>query len=448
MARRRKQTTPRAGTTGYFLSLTVSGFRCFGPTQTLDLSDGRGNPAQWTIILGANGTGKSSLLQAIAGLEITESGLMDDVPRLFSLGPGNDLTKSVHPSGSQAVISAVTVSRAGLGENGRTDNGVGFGPEEHSLRFAPDGVDPAGLHVGNVPICYGYGPSRRAEITSLAGTAEDDAALSLYFEDVDLRNAEEWLLRADYAASKVSEVKEQSERYLQRVKSLLCSILPDVSEVRIAQPTRGRPFGTTVEFVTPYGGVPFHNLSQGYRSMVVWMIDLASRLAERYPDSADPLAEPAVVLVDEVDLHLHPGWQRRLVDHLTGVFRNTQFVVTAHSPLIVQGAGDANIAVLRREGDHAVIDNDAEAVRGWRVDQILTSDLFDLPTARPPEFDALLAKRTKLLGQPVLTDADKAELATVEAAIGRLPTEPDDADARRMLKLAEETDAILKRYGG
>jgi hypothetical protein len=128
------------------------------------------------------------------------------------------------------------------------------------------------------------------------------------------------------------------------------------------------------------------------------------------------------VLVDEIDLHLHPTWQRKLIGDLTERFPNTQFIVTAHSPLVVQSAADANVVVLKREGDHVVIDNDVESIRGWRVDQILTSDLFGLETARPPQLEELLKERTALLSKPRLTPKDKARLRELESEIGPLPT--------------------------
>ncbi len=185
------------------------------------------------------------------------------------------------------------------------------------------------------------------------------------------------------------------------------------------------------------------DLSLGYRALIAWMVDLASRLFENYPDSPDPLAEPAVVLVDEIDLHLHPKWQRILMSYLGERFPNTQFIVTAHSPLIVQSAPDANIVVLRREGDHVVIDNDVEAIRGWRVDQILTSDLFDLESARPPQLDALLAERTELLSKPRLTQRDRRRLAELESKIGPLPA-GETAAEREALDLIQEFASQLK----
>ena len=80
-------------------------------------------------------------------------------------------------------------------------------------------------------------------------------------------------------------------------------------------------------------------------------------------------------------------------------------------------------AVLRREGDHVVIDNDPQAIRGWRVDQVLTSDLFGLKTARPPQIEKALEERRKILSKARLTKKDKERVATLEAEIGELPTE-------------------------
>jgi predicted ATP-binding protein involved in virulence len=161
-------------------------------------------------------------------------------------------------------------------------------------------------------------------------------------------------------------------------------------------------------------------LGLGYRSMIAWVVDFASRMFEAYPDSADPLAEPAIALVDEIDLHLHPRWQREITEHLDRLFPNVQFIVTAHSPLVVQGAGVTNVAVLRRVDDHVEILNDPEEVRGWRVDQILTSDLFGLRSARPVEVERLLERQQELVLLDAPTDAQRAELAEIDAKLGAL----------------------------
>jgi AAA domain, putative AbiEii toxin, Type IV TA system len=161
-------------------------------------------------------------------------------------------------------------------------------------------------------------------------------------------------------------------------------------------------------------------LGLGYQSVLAWVTDLASRLFAAFPSSPDPLAEPCVVLVDEIDIHLHPRWQRTLLDAVSDIFPNAQFIVTAHSPLIVQAAPDANLAVLRRRGDHVVIEQAPDAVRHWRVDQILTSDLFGLPSARPALLDAALVRRDAILAKDTLTPEDDAELAGLRERISHI----------------------------
>jgi hypothetical protein len=101
---------------------------------------------------------------------------------------------------------------------------------------------------------------------------------------------------------------------------------------------------------------------------------------------------------------------------------------------VVQAAAEANIVLLRREGDHVVIDNDPEVLRNWRVDQILTSELFGLESARPPQIEAQLKERRTLLAKPKLTSKDRRRLDEIEAQIGDLPA-GESAEDRRAMEL-------------
>jgi len=267
----------------------------------------------------------------------------------------------------------------------------------------------------------------------------EDPAASLFLDYVTLIDAEEWLLVEDYARSR-GDSGDESERRLERIKRVLLDLLPDTEDLRIGDKPRAEAQRSTpsIELKTPYGWVALSDLSLGYRTMIAWAVDLASRLFMLYPRSPNPLAEPAVVLVDEVDLHLHPKWQRDLRRHLTERFPNAQFVVTAHSPLVAQASENENIVVLRREGDHVVIDNDVETVRGWRVDQVLTSDLFGLRSARPPEYDDLIAERNALLSKQTLDTQDRATLKRLESQVVELPAgeTPEDLEAMQIIREA------------
>ena len=405
----------------YFLGLTLENVRSFGSPQTLDLSDGRGRPTQWTILLGDNGSGKTTLLQSLAAIVPRESplrsGLADQtsqksyLPDIFTSFFEEKYRTFLRVGSDKFKISA------DLGYGAKLDD------KEASFRPFPISVqidDLSETEFYPAPcekfLVYGYGATRRIGLTTLSEARDSDPLATLFDENCSLLNAEEWLLQADYAAEKSKDPK--AEERLARIKDILVRLLPDVTELRI------KPSGTQTPFVeahTPYGWVIMRALSSGYRSVVAWMVDLASRMFDRYPNSANPLAEPAVVLVDQIDAFLHPKWQRQLVQNLTAIFCNTQFVVTAHSPLIVQAATEAKIVLLRREGDHVIIDNRAESVRGWRLDQIVASDLFENIGTRDPKTEELLEQRKSILIKPRLSAEDKSALLTIEEQIGSLP---------------------------
>jgi hypothetical protein len=294
------------------------------------------------------------------------------------------------------------------------------------------------------PWCCAYGASRRLGSASLSESEFDDLTATLFSDKVELRNPEEWLLRLDYAAAKVSDVQGQQQRRLAQVKGLLLSILPEVDDIRLTSSSGPNPT-PRVEFKTPYGFVPLRQLGYGYQTLITWVTDLAKRMVERYPDSPDPLAEPAVVAVDEIDLHLHPVWQRKLLDFLTERFPNTQFIATALSPLVAQAAAEANLAVLRREGDHVVIDNDVQNIRNWRIDQILTSDLFGLKSARPLQIEGLLDERNQLLDKAKLTAAAQRRLKEIEAEIGDLPFGETPQERKEREEIRKTLDLLQER---
>jgi predicted ATP-binding protein involved in virulence len=160
-------------------------------------------------------------------------------------------------------------------------------------------------------------------------------------------------------------------------------------------------------------------------------------MIRRNPTSPNPFSEPAIVLLDEADLHLHPKWQRSIRQDLTSHFPATQFIVTAHSPIVAQASLDANLAVFERQGDHVVINNDAEKYTDWRIDQIAI-EMFGLRSARPPQIQALFDERDQLLSNRSRTKRQETRLAEIEARIRELPVwdTPEDRDAMDIIRRA------------
>jgi hypothetical protein len=414
----------------YFASARVNGVRCFGEPQTLSLVGRDGEPTRWTIILGENGVGKTTLLQILA---LSSGGVHYDRymfdPWEFDGGPAPPLEFAREP-----------------GRNGSVQAEFRSAGRPHPIEFTI-GDDESELRTPRVepaPLVCGYGAGRRLGASRLRRHKRSSRMLhASLFIDAPLRNAEEWLLGEDYAAAKEGTAGGPAAQRLERLKELLIRLLPEVADVRVGKPHRR--WEPSVEFKTPYGWVPLYGLSLGYQSLVAWMVDLAASMFDRYEKHADPLAEPAIVLVDEIDLHLHPRWQRDLMSLLTKRFPNAQFIATAHSPLVVQAADEANVVLLKREGDHVVIQNNPADVRNWRIDQILTSDLYGLPTARPPRLDKLIAERRAILTKAKVSTADRKRLRQLERRIGEMPAGETPDEQRAMALILRASKGVEAR---
>jgi len=92
-------------------------------------------------------------------------------------------------------------------------------------------------------------------------------------------------------------------------------------------------------------------LSDGERGILALVLDLARRLSQANPNLDDPLQAQAVVLIDELDLHLHPQWQRSIVSKLTTTFPNCQFIATTHSPLIIGEVAPESVILIAENGE-------------------------------------------------------------------------------------------------
>ncbi len=417
-----KPTTPPPA---YFLSLSLENVRSFGAKQTISFARPDGRPAQWTIILGDNGVGKTTVLKSLVALQPVADG--DTKPEsLFPNFDGRWKSKWWPARTNQIGDSELECEAVADNKLGVTGSRI-FCDIWHIVlingsvdKMAMQGVIPEmeGL------ICYGYGAGRTTGNSTLSEAPEaTDTCASLFDDRADLLNPEEWFLNIDYGSKLAGAANTQLADARDRVERMLIDVLPGVTEIRIAAAGTPQKPQISLQFQLHDTWVRLRDMSLGYQTLVVWLTDLASKLYIRYPESANPLAEPAIVLIDEIDLHLHPKWQRELLGILSGIFPETQFIATAHSPLVVQAAGDvqANVVLLRREGDQTIVVQDLPDVRRWRVEQILNSELFDDTSPLSPQTEADLTRRNELLLKKRLTKAEKAELSRLEQAVAAQP---------------------------
>ncbi len=238
----------------YFLDLIVENVRCFRKRQMLDLSDGHGRPARWTVLLGDNGTGKTTLLKCLAALEPVE----DTIDR---------------PDKEDVIISKGFVSDYKFKRYGHNDfqiknsrfylGLIDSDKPKYSLSFRlSDKLSSIHIESGKLGI-YAYGASRRMGTGSLSETQSPDNSASLFYDDVSLINAEEWLLQADFAVKSADdESKSYFENRFARIKELLITLLPDVENIRIRPITKEQK-KPGIGLRTPYGWVGLKKSESG-----------------------------------------------------------------------------------------------------------------------------------------------------------------------------------------
>ena len=371
----------------YFLSLTVENVRCFGAPLTIDFTRGEGRPARWTVILGGNATGRTTVLQALVALapvrpdwtHARDTAASRSTVQRFLHFPGDFNIWEMLPRRGElrSQLQAVLAHGRRLTEPPVGGRGGESFIEMAGSPYASDGVINYRITDGlGEMACFAYGVSRRMALPARTFTGSADPTASLFSDEASLRNAEEWLLQADYWASRESEHTGRAWARLEQVKQLVVSLLPGVDDLRLRlDPADGAP-RPGVELLTVDGWIPLSQIGRSRQVTLAWLVDFASRLYECYPDSAEPLAEPAVALIDELDLHLGPAWVQHLFQELPRWFANTQFIVTAHSPLVVPPPTEANLVVLRRDGDRIRLERDFAEVNQWRAAELMVSDLL------------------------------------------------------------------------
>ena len=446
----------------YFKSLSLTNVRSFGETQRLDMTDAGGRPAQWTLILGDNGVGKTTLLQCLSSMRPVPA-----VPDEDKDKDKEDASASTPSSVVPALLQRENSELAALARIGEENvqlhadlvAGQSFGSEATKVKeivFTENirvkngelkGIKHSSVDMKNAsePLVIGYGAARHMHYRGAETFKPNpDPTASLFDPSVELVDARDILEQLDYAAVKG---QPRAKGLLSRIKEALAKLLPSVEKASAVKLYGPAPPGSGnrksgVQVVTPYAEVPFEALSLGYQTMTAWTVDLAWRLTQHYPNANDVLQMPAIVLIDELDLHLHPCWQREIRDFISDIFPRIQFIATAHSPLLAQSYLDLNLVVVRQEGSQAIIERDSNVVRTWRIDEVVTSALYEIESVYSPEIGRELRERTELLQKRRLTPANKRRLEELNELAEKL-VPPIDTDNQKALDVIRRAASLL-----
>lgn len=378
------------------------------PSLDLDFSDGDA-VRQWTLLLGSNGTGKSTILRSIALLLAGSDALPDLIGR-----PG----RWVRYGTDQAKLTAEIVTKAGE----RRDVGLTLRPDQ-SMRDVFDEndeslgeLDAALEHTARSYLVVGYGVSRRPSSKTAAiepsQRLRSAAVATLFDPDARLQPIENWAIDLDY---------RQESDGLDAVREALAHLLPDVRFDHIDRDDKSLVF-TTVD-----GKIPFDQLSDGLQAMASWLGDLLFRVTETFQDYRRPLSARGLLLIDELELHLHPTWQRRLIASIRAALPNFQVVATTHSPMTAHQAGAGELFALKRErvsdeeGEVSRLTHYPVAPQSLLVSQLIASPMFEIGTLQSRAIELARERYLELRDKPERDPAEERTFAQLQRTLANIP---------------------------
>ena len=191
------------------------------------------------------------------------------------------------------------------------------------------------------------------------------------------------------------------------MRRAITSIVPGASNLHI----KHRPRRRIMLSFTPDSGeteiLSLDQLSGGYRIVLAVAGDLARRMAHGNPHLAEPLTSEAIVLIDEIELHLHPAWQQHVLTDLTRTFPNSQFIVSTHSPQVLTTLRPEQIVRLNREDGRIVAGRATEPTYGAEAGDVLSVEMGVDERPRGNEFVETLQSYMRLVsdGRGESTDA-------------------------------------------
>jgi hypothetical protein len=424
----------------------IENIRCF---ENLHHRFMRGNhPYRWVTFLSENGGGKSTALQALGLLLAGPEGAQQLLPRPLGWVRNEDspgkISIRIHQGdkdpgqfGDRKVSRFFGYTFFLTGSKKITIRNKVF--TEPSIQESIDKRltwlrQNALTSRGPGWFAVGYGAFRRLTRSSqiIVPTLDPPARYTNFFtqfdEDQSLSAFEKWMVYLDYRIVKAED--KEAKRMKELGIDAINRVLPEaVAFDRVT--AEGR-----ILFTINGQTVPTIGLSDGYRSVLALAGDLVWRLLQAFPDSNNPLQEEGVVLIDELDIHLHPTWQRNIAGWLRKQFPNLQFIVATHSPLIAAGAGEDALTLrfVLKEGKATI--QRVENLAAMNVDRILQSEAFGLVSPYSPETQEKIDRYDELTrkdGRRTNNEEDERQILFDVMRTARPiggPPEPGSLDAK------------------
>ncbi len=400
----------------HITKIRLRNIRCFEDIE-IDLTAGS-DIRKWAVLLGNNGVGKTTLLRSIAvGLcdQTSAAGLISDLQGEWVRKGSNDSTGIIEielrdPARNRTASSKLTI----------VNNGGRAIIEESKSSFLDSSEDILVFAYGTGRGFYGTRDYERYRII--------DSVYTLFDYEMNLQNSELILRR------------------IQSEKVDIKTILESIDEILMLSLGSTRLGTSGITISGPWGTfMPLGSVGDGYRSTLTWITDFLGWAMFHQGNILKREELSGIVLIDELEQHLHPSWQRKIISLLHNQFSNTQFITTSHSPLCASGLADLSdknckLIVFERTDDEGPVQvDDVPSLRGLRADQVLRSRAFGLSETRNTAIEEKLKQFQRLLLMESLNKEQEAEISRLrdllEEEVPGLAESEEDRVLERQLRL-------------
>lgn len=231
-------------------------------------------------------------------------------------------------------------------------------------------------------------------------------------QSMDVKAIQQWYMKQEHSAF----VKGKKIREYENFKNIVSSFMKEINELENYPVIYySRQFEELV-YVDNNQEIAISKLSAGYQSLLWMVMDLAYRTCILNPELNDKSEIKGVVLIDEIDMHLHPKWQWNIIKALGVTFPNVQFIITTHSPIVISSAKEANVILLDEEYEVTYLPDSY----GYKVDDVLT--FRQESVSRPKNIQMIMNAIDAAVEEEDFTDAEVA-LAKLKDVLGENNTE-------------------------
>lgn len=396
------------------------------------------------LLIGDNGAGKTSVLEGIA---VALSGMFVSVPGVSTKNiVKDDVRVIINPRGD----SSTSVEYCDPIEAGCT---LKNGEDKYSWSRIREDLSSSHTKIDNREVCNWMKKQTNLEDAILPLISFQSAArvwkvrrgdfgtqLKKKLDDrrcgyigcldssMDVKSIQQWCLKQEVTMLNKGTKIHEYEMF----KKIIALFMKTINELDEVPKIYYSPQFTELVYKDDHTEMAISKLSAGYQSLLWMIMDLAYRVCLLNPELDNLEQITGIVMIDEIDMHLHPKWQWNIINALSSVFKNVQFIIVTHSPIVISSSKEPNIILLEENKEPTYLPD----CYGYSVEDILRYRQESV--SRPKMINTLINEIAKALDVDDIQKADQ-KLERLKSILGE-----ENSEYKNMLQSIEDAKLIME----